>query len=295
MNHTDRLLRPERTSRRPTPGEAGSPATLLVGSLDGALALLRAGSGDTIWQSAPGREVGTLAHDGTQFYVAVGSPLRFVRIPRHESQEQCERRCARLQAEPAQLEARSARDGRLLWRREDWGLIGRLDVGAEAGSAVVIVGSTSIYGDHALYGLDVRTGATRWTYSATGQGQINGHRFALRAGRVYCYGVRKTGGLVVLDAHSGQPLWERDGPLSPVLSPGGQILVAPHERQWEQVGARLLDAATGTVRQELPLLGGVERSRIRVSYFSPPGAMSTPGLLRCGWTMGTNCGARTRP
>src|SRR5215813_6275148 len=152
MNHTDQLAQQEPPSLwQPTPGEAGSPPTLLVGSLDGAVVLLHARTGDTIWRSALGREVGTLAHDSTQFYVAFGSPLRFVRPPVHESQEQCERRCARLQAEPTQLEARSARDGRLQWRREDWGLIGRLDVDVEAGGAIVVVGSTSIYGDHALY------------------------------------------------------------------------------------------------------------------------------------------------
>jgi outer membrane protein assembly factor BamB len=258
MTHTDQLAQQESPAlRQPTPSEAAYPATLLVGSLDGTVALLSARTGDVVWRAATRREVGTLGHDGAQFYVAVGSPVHLVRPPSRESQEQCERRCARLEAEPARLEARSARDGHLLWHREDWGLNGRLDVGAEAGGAVIVVGSTSIYGDHALYGLDARTGATRWTSPATGQMRINGHRFALRGGRLYCYGDGGPGGLVVLDAGTGQPLWRRDGPLVPVLAPGGQVIVEPHELQGEQTGVRLLDAATGAVRQEFALDGYV--------------------------------------
>jgi outer membrane protein assembly factor BamB len=256
MTHTDQLAQQDSPAlRQPTPATIAYPATLLVGSLDGTVALLRAQTGDTVWRASPRREVGTLAHDGAHFYVAFGSPLHLVRPPMHESQEQCERRCARLQAEPARLEARSARDGHLLWQREEWGLIGRLDVDTEAGGAVIVVGSTSIYGDHALYGLDARTGATRWTYPATGQMQINGHRFALRGGRLYCYGEGRPGGLVVLDAGTGQPLWRRDGPLDLVLSPGGQVIVELRERQGEQPGVCLLDAATGAVRQIFALDG----------------------------------------
>jgi hypothetical protein len=59
--------------------------------------------------------------------------------PARESSEQRQRRFARLQAEPARLEAHSAHDGRLLWRRTDWDLIGRLDVGAEVGGEVVVI------------------------------------------------------------------------------------------------------------------------------------------------------------
>lgn len=275
MHHLEQQQHPEQMERSPTQGEAASPTTLLVGSRDGAAALLRARTGALVWRASTRRELGTLAHDGVQAYVAFGSSLRLIR-PRVRGRESPERRWrrfarlqARLQAEPARLEARRAHDGALLWRRADWGLIGRLDVGAAAQSDVVVVGSTSSYGDHALYGLDVRTGATRWTYLTNSQRQVNGRRFAVHGGRIYCYGGGETRGLTVLDARSGEPLWSRDALPELVFSPHSQVVLEQCWRQGEQPLVRLLDAATGTVRQELALDGLVRAvSDTGVAYLS---------------------------
>jgi outer membrane protein assembly factor BamB len=268
MTDRGQLAHQESSSpRSPTLGETVSPATLLVGSSsrsgdhtrDGAVALLHARTGTTIWRAALGREVGTLAQDGAQFYVAFGSRLRPVRPSRRESLEQRRQRYAYRPAEPAWLEARSAVNGRLLWRRADWDLLDRLDVGAEAGGGVVIVGSAyaSRFGDRALYGLDARTGTTRWTYPATGRTQFNGYRFVLRAGRLYCYGEGTAGGFLVLDAATGGPLWSRGGWPELVFSPGGQIVVQQEWNQDRKCIARTLDPATGDVRQELVVDGQV--------------------------------------
>jgi len=250
------MARHEQALRHLPEDEAVHPATLLVASLDGSIALLRTSTGAAVWSASSQRELGTPAHDGARFYVARGSPLRLIRGRRRESPEQQLRRHERIQAEPAQLEARSIRDGRLLWRRADWGLVGYLDVGADADGAVVVA-STSYYGDHTLYGLDSRTGATLWTHPTTSIYQIDGHRFALRDGRIFCFGEGGGGGMAVLDARSGRPLWQRDEPQDLVFSPRGHVVV---ERHWLPGGMTLvhmLDAATGAVRQECRLSGAM--------------------------------------
>lgn len=277
MNHSDQAQQQEQTARQ---GGLGTPATILVGSHEGAVALLATRDGATIWRASTRREVGELAHDGAQCYIPLGSDLRLIRpsVRARETPEQRARRFAHLEADPAWLEARGAQDGRLLWRRTDWNLIGRLDVGAEAGGAVVVVGSTSMYGDHALYGLDALTGATRWTYPATSQMQINGRRFALRGGRVYCYGEDGANGVGVLDAATGQPIWERAGPLHLAFSPNGRMVIEQRDREGEKATVRLLDAATGSVRQELALDGYVRAiSDTGVAYLSTRG-YDNPGL-----------------
>lgn len=261
---------------------AGGPihtATLLAGSLDGTVALLRVGTGRAIWRTSSHREVGTLAHDGTRVYVALGSPLHLLRGSWRESREQHRRREERLQAEPARLEARDARDGHRLWRRADWRLIGRLDVGVDAAAAMVAISSTSIYGDRALYGLDAHTGATRWTYPTTGDYRIDDHRFALRGGRIYCYGEGARGGVLVLDARSGQALWERNAESALVFSPRGGVVV---EQRWssgsELSVVRVLDPATGAVRQELALRGGVRAASDENIAYMSTSTFDSPGL-----------------
>ncbi len=252
------MARHEQALRHLPEDEAVHPGTLLVASLDGSIALLRTSTGAAVWSASSQRELGTPAHDGARFYVARGSPLRLIRGRRRESPEQQLRRHERIQAEPAQLEARSVRDGHLLWRRADWGLIGHLDVGADAGGAVIVVASTSYYyGDRALHGLDSRTGATLWTYPTTSTYQVDGHRFALRAGRIFCFGEGGAGGMAVLDARSGRPLWQRDELQDLVFSPRGHVVV---ERRWLPGGMTLvhtLDAATGAVRQKRKLSGAM--------------------------------------
>jgi PQQ-like domain len=267
-------------------GTAPRQPTLLVGAEDGTVALLRARTGAVVWRTASCREVGTLAHDGTRCYVALGSRLRLVRGSRYETVEQRLRREQRLRAEPARLEARSAEDGRLLWRRKDWNLFSRLDVGV--GSDVVVVASTSHdprYGDGTLYGLDARTGATRWTVPASGQYQIDGHRFAVRTERVYVYGEDGDhDGLLVLDVQTGEPVWRRDSMPDLALSPRGRFAVEQRLRRDETMRipintVQVLDPATGIPRHEYTLHG-----YIRVATDDGMGYGSTisyeePGLV----------------
>src|SRR5258707_385243 len=127
----------------------------------------------------------------------------------------------------------------------------------EAGAVIVVASTSYYYGDRALHGLDSRTGATLWTYPTTSTYQVDGHRFALRAGRIFCFGEGGAGGMAVLDARSGRPLWQRDELQDLVFSPRGHVVV---ERRWLPGGMTLvhtLDAATGAVRQKRKLSGAM--------------------------------------
>lgn len=265
-----------------------STSILLVGSLEGEVALVPANSGAIVWHAATGREVGTLAQDGRQAYIALGSRLRLLRPPvRGETQAQALERQARIQAEPARLEARATETGAVRWRREDWELVGRLDVGTTAG--MVLVASTSVYGDHALYALDTATGATRWSYPTAGQMQVNGRRFVTHAGRVYLYGEVQGNGLRVLDARHGDELWRWEGePYLLLSSPRGHLLAV--RGSWQGGGSvrmSTLDSATGRVVAEREVQDAVRTvSDDGVAYVALGGNYDDPGLAAIRLTDG---------
>jgi outer membrane protein assembly factor BamB len=253
----------------------------LAGSTEGDVALVQAHTGAVVWQAHTGRELGTLAQDGERAYINTGSQLALLRSSsRRETPDDRLRRLARLRAEPAQLEAREVRDGDLQWRRTDWDLVGRLDVGVTAGIVLVSAkSSASRSPDRALYALDGASGAARWSYPATGQMQINGRRFVARGGRVYLYGEIAGQGLLVLDVRSGAELWRREGEPALHFSPTNQLLLA---QDWSQAGVtlRLLDPQTGRALGERAVRGAVRAvSDDGIVYAIPAGTVEDPGLM----------------
>ena len=266
----------DRTPERASDSEAARQPSLLVGSPDGTVALLRAETGAIIWRRTSHREIGTLAHDGTRCYIAFGSRLRLIQgAPRRETREQELRRHDRIRAEPSVLEARDALDGRLLWRMRGWNFIGYLGVGVTA--QTVLVASTSVYGEQGLRALDAATGAPLWTYPTTSSRKINSYRFAAQQGRIYLYG--EGGGLLVLDARTGAPLWQRDTLPDLVFSPDGSIVL---ERAWlPDNGAviRVLDPATGLVRAEHTPHGTLRAVSNQGIAFLSVGTFEDPGIF----------------
>jgi outer membrane protein assembly factor BamB len=261
--------------------------TLLVGSTfagstEGDVALVHAHTGAVVWQANTGRELGTLAQDGERAYVSMGSQLALLRASsRREIPGDRLRRLARLRAEPAQLEARAVRDGALQWRRTDWDLFGRLDVGVTAGIVLVTAKSGgSRNRDRALYALDATSGAARWTYPTTGQIQVDAHRFVARAGRVYVYGEIEGRGLLVLAARSGAEVWRRHGEPALLFSPTNQLLL---EQDWSQAGVTLLhilDPQTDSILGERAVRGVVRAvSDDGIAYVIPSGTVEDPGLM----------------
>jgi outer membrane protein assembly factor BamB len=226
---------------------------LLVGSTlawstEGDVALVHAHTGVVVWQAHPGRELGALAQDGERVYVSMGSQVALLRpsSPRETRDEEL-RRHARLRAEPTQLEARAVRAGALQWRRADWDSP-TLDVGVTAGIVLVTAKSSRIRNpDRALYALDAASGAARWSYPTTGQMQIDGRHFVVRAGRVYLYGVIDGQGLLALDARSGAELWRREAEPALLFAPHNDLLLA---QDWSHAGITLLhilDPQTGRI------------------------------------------------
>jgi outer membrane protein assembly factor BamB len=188
--------------------------------------------------------------------------------------DQHRRRQDRIQAEPAQLEARDVRDAHLLWRRADWDLLGRLDVGA--GAEVVVVASTSMYGEHTVYGLDARTGTTRWTLPAQSRSQSNDHRFLVRDDRVYLFGEGPDGGQLVVVAQSGKRAWQCPAGTELAFSPRGNVAVGQHYRSNGTTIAHVLDVARGTLGSAHSIDGVVRAiSDAGIAYY---GRFEEPGI-----------------
>ena len=78
----------EQGKRSAVLGDAPHRPTLVAGSEDGTVALLRARTGAVIWRTASRREVGMSAHDGARYYVALGGRLRLIRGSRYETLDQ---------------------------------------------------------------------------------------------------------------------------------------------------------------------------------------------------------------
>ncbi len=249
-----------RNSAPPSTGSLPLPR-LLVSSEEGTAALLNTRTGAVIWKVASHREVSTLA-SGEQFFVAFGSRLSLISSPsqRRETTEEFHRRHEQIQAEPSSMEARRTQDGSLLWRFADWNLIGRLTM--QASTEVVVVSSTSMYGDHALHAFDRATGRRVWTYAGPG-----GH-YHVQFGRCHVYGTGSASSVVDLDMETGEPTAspDSDRALPPYpdwkSSPSGQVILEERGTWHEDtntgtISVRILDPTTGALLQELPVPGSV--------------------------------------
>jgi outer membrane protein assembly factor BamB len=270
------------TSAPPSTGSL-PPPRLLVSSEEGTAALLDTRTGAVIWKVASHREVSTLAA-GEQFFVAFGSRLRLISSPgqRRETTEEMHRRHEQIQAEPSWMEVRRTQDGSLLWRYADWNLIGRLTM--QASTEVVVVSSTSMYGDQALHAFDRATGRRVWTYAGPG-----GH-YHVQFGRCHVYGTGSASSVVDLDMLTGEPTTSPDTAhaLPPYpdwkSSPSGQVILEEHETWHEDtstntISMRILDPTTGALLQERPLHGSVRAlSDSGIAYCAEPMILDDAGI-----------------
>jgi outer membrane protein assembly factor BamB len=272
------VARPRSTSAQRSGGSA-SQQRLLVNSQDGTAALLNARTGAVIWRVASHREVSTLA-SGDQFFVAFGSRLHLIATPRRrEPTEQQQRRHAQIQAEPSWIEARRTQDGALLWRYSDWNLIGYLTM--QASSEVLLVSSTSVYGDHGLHAFDRLTGRQLWTY------QGPGGNYHVQFGKCYIYRPRVHGGMAIIDMLTGevQEMPEAEDLTTPrpqwILSPSGRVVLVQrwtHGMNSSTTSVRLLDPETGALLQERSLPGPVRAiSDAGIAYCAKP-IIEYPGI-----------------
>lgn len=200
------------------------PPTLAAGSRDGTLSCLSAETGETLWTARTPHPLRALAHGGDIVYaLSATEPRRIERriVPPPPSGSPIR---ITFDFEPAELEARRASDGTLLWRKRDWQVAGWPLLALDGES--ILVASSFQAGDRSLFALDARTGAVRWThpYDDRHLGPLAGHVIAqrfitARAGRVFLTiyeeqdsapRISRLSGLLrlhVLDAATGAELW----------------------------------------------------------------------------------------
>ncbi|MGO8948843.1 MAG: hypothetical protein ACLQUY_14565 [Ktedonobacterales bacterium] len=250
---------------------------LLVSSEEGTVALLNTRTGAVIWKVASGREVSTCSPGKEQFFVGYGSRRSLISQAGRlrETTEECHQRHEQIQAEPSWVEARRTQDGALLWRFADWNLIGRLAM--HASPEVVLVASTSVYGERAMYAFDSRSGRRLWSAPTAGD------NFHVQYGRCYLYGMGPKGGPRVLDVLTGEPIEVLDVgdtiPYRPdwISSPSGQVVV---EQLWNQNTplVRVLDPLTGELVHEWPVPGSVRAVSDTGTMYCAGASVEDPGI-----------------
>jgi hypothetical protein len=173
------------------------------------------------------------------------------------------------------MEARRTQDGALLWRFADWNLIGRLAV--HASSEVVLVASTSVYGERVLYALDRSDGRRLWSCPTPGE------NFHVQFGRCYLYGAGPKGGTIVLDVQSGEPLEGLDvGDIFPshplwISSSHGQVVL---EQRWNRntTSVRVLNPSTGMLVHDWPVPGSVRAVSDAGTLYCAGDSVEDPGI-----------------
>lgn len=208
MTATDHIARAQRTAP-----SGAHLATVLVGLMNGGVALLRADTGATIWREWVGGEITGLAHGGDTVYLAVSSgrqpDIRLLREPAplpptpitydasgapiyerdptgrrdyHIRQERVD-----IGFDLARIEARQAANGALLWSFTSATLPDQASIALNGETLAVWSPLNILSNEDALFGLDARTGAPRWQKVYTphdepaqrSMGEIDAHR-ALR-------------------------------------------------------------------------------------------------------------------
>lgn len=142
-----------------TANDAPSFPLLAVGTLAGTITLLHSATGQTLWQTRLNGLLGAAACDSDAVYAIAGDHLQ----PRLRHDPGSIHYRVEYPFTPTQLEARQARGGALLWRKNDWQLAGSGMLALD-GATILATGRNQI-GDQRLYALDARTGDVRWTYA----------------------------------------------------------------------------------------------------------------------------------
>lgn len=172
-------------------------ATVLVGIVDGGVALLRADTGAIIWRKQAGGDITGLAHGGDIVYIAISSgirpdprPLRgpgpFPSTPiirdasgdpvlERDPDGRCDYHISMgrvsMKFDLARVEARRATDGALLWNFTNTSLPNWAEIALDGETLAICSPMNMLSDESVLFGLDARTGAMRWrkTYRHDGE------------------------------------------------------------------------------------------------------------------------------
>ena len=234
---------------------------IMVGTVNGALAVVEARTGKACWLRRTGRQIGTHALDADAAYFAPSYSLEmFHRLSRTPQGSEWEELAAQLDA-PAQLMALRASDGALLWTYADWKIGGHVRVVTDAG--VVVAAGGGQFGSEAatMYAIDAATGARLWM--AEGSAASGGIDRIITAcgGRVYVHLAGDYGIVTALDIRTGERLWRRQWHSIGPFSPDGALIAEQRMAYGETSGwtghLTLISAADGAELSNIPLSGSV--------------------------------------
>ena len=248
-----------------SPTERQESRALVVGSLQGDVAVVQAQTGACLWHQQTDRRVASLTQDGERFYLSVGESLSLLTIaaPNPTSEPERARVRQRLREEadaPTPLICRRLDDGSLVWTQTDWSLTGYLHLAMDGNTLLAGSYVRRLYADAVppLYALDTASGRVLWTLPADHTSTI-GLPIRTGGGRVFVQLLasvpNQTQVLQVLETRTGRELWRIERGSIPCLSrPSGGLLVA--QQQPGEFLASVLRSEDGTQLSQFRLSGG---------------------------------------
>jgi outer membrane protein assembly factor BamB len=234
---------------------------LMVGSWAGELAVVEARTGHVCWVRRTGCELGTLVMDGEAAYLAMGSA--FAAMKRLQAARDDFEKGQRLREQadiPAQLEARRASDGALLWTYTHPKIKGRLHVAAESG-LVIAANPRHFEADvPPIQAFDGMSGNLLWQLEGSIAQWSTDRLVAVHGGRVYaCLGEHLDETVTALDLRTGRPLWQRRYYDHWVFSPNG-ALIGEQRPDYDRPGTMaLITAHNGSELTSFPTEGVIHQ------------------------------------
>jgi outer membrane protein assembly factor BamB len=231
---------------------------LVVGSWQGDVGVVSAETGAVHWRRQTGRELGTLAQDGTRFYVPLGVPLS-LHEERHRAttpaqRERVHHRAMEAEAQPSPLECRHLIDGRSLWVKDDWSLKGRLHVEVDGGMVLVASDRSARPSEvEQIQALDQETGALRWSVlgNETPMGQVR--LLAAGGGRTFLFNGTVPVPFQVVESQTGRELWSvAEPPVSLLSQPHSALVAMVQNRRDQEAECIVLHAEDGTEANRIP-------------------------------------------
>ncbi|MGE5333872.1 MAG: PQQ-binding-like beta-propeller repeat protein [Nitrososphaerota archaeon] len=199
---------------------------LMVGSWAGEVAVVEARRGHVCWIRRTKREPGTFALDGEAAYFATGSTfaaIKSIQAARDLGIVQGRRLIAQADT-PAQLEARRAYDGALLWTYAHPKIKGQLHVEAE--SRIVVAANPRHFEADVppIQAFDGMSGKLLWEVEGRSAQWSSDRLVTVRGGRVYArLGEHLDDTITALNLRTGKPLWQRPWHDCWNFTPGGAL------------------------------------------------------------------------
>ena len=231
---------------------------LMVGSWAGEVAVVEARTGRVCWLRRTGRERGAFVMEGDVAVSVSGMPFAVrKRIDSARLDEAIRRQIHITQeATPAQMEARRASDGALMWTYAHPKVLRRLYF--EADSGIIVSASTRHMDADAptMQALDAATGTLLWERRDGSVGRWNiVTLLAAHGGQLYARLTEDIGQVSALDIRSGRLLWERHFSDHWVFSPSGALIGEQRFDNDHYGTVALIDARDGTQVSSVPTAG----------------------------------------